>query len=1165
MKKIVVIFIILVLFSSPGSTLHAQWNTNTFVNLLISSLPTADMQTAPTSDGKTWIAFYHQNGGNYDMRAQLIDANGFKLLGPDGVLVSNQPSGSSISVFNICVDASNNLIIGDQDLRSGPQVAVVYKISEAGTHLWTSTGIVLGQGLVPYPAVLSNGEVAVVWNESTSNTLNLQKITTSGTLAWGAPIPIIVGTTNTTRGQVIGNTNGKFTVVYQKKGVGISTTLYSQMYDNSGIALYGPLQICNQTTSGARYYSIIAESDTTYFGYYASQGSRFNSFLQRIDPAGSIPWGINGSNFNTSTGSSDNYQMTTNINMTPGSNYVWSVCTFSNTSQTTYGVYIQKFLKTTGARQFTDGAKVVYAISANTDQQIGNLALTSDTPMFINYDVNEKIYATRLDASGNFMWPGNRVEISSTTAGGSTPKMRYGFSPDGPNRCAGIWIENRSTAYLGYAQGISIGGLIGLHVATQGNVPPVITTNGGTLQMVDTVFPAAANQAVTWSIVAGTGAATISGSGLVTAVANGTVYAKAVAVQDITVKDSLMITISGQAGQAPTVTTLAATGVTATAATLNGSVNANSLTTTVSFNWGLTIAYGNTIGATPGTVTGNSPTAVLANLSGLSPNTTYHFRVTATNSMGTTNGNDLTFTTSTGLPTVVTNAASNITTNSAQLNGTVTANTTATTVTFDWGTTISYGNTVAGTPGTVTGSTPTAVLANISGLTNGQTYHFRCVGVNSYGTTNGNDMSFVAGCTLPGAAGAITGPTAVCAGATNVAYSVGAIPNATSYNWTVPTGSTIASGQGTQNITVNFGTTSGNVTVTGNNTCGAGTPSSVAVTVNALPVPVITGNGTVCQASTNTYSTQTGQTAYVWSVSTGGQILSGQGTASVDILWNNSGAQTVSVTYTSPGGCQAATPTVFNVTVNPMPEPAGFVNGPTAVCAGSTGVAYSVATIANALTYVWTVPAGATIASGAGTNSITVDFALNASSGNVSVYGNNLCGNGIESSLAVTVNPIPPAPVITASWATLVSDAPQGNQWYFEGSMIPGAIYQTYAATQNGHYWDKVTLSGCSSDTSNHILITDVGISDNGHSIGADLYPNPGNGLVTLQISAKQQLVMDLFVYNSLGVKVLDIQDLTVRGVEKKVLDLRSEPAGIYTVILRNDGTLITRKFVINR
>ena len=637
----------ILIFDLVPVKIQAQWNTNTSVNLLISTLPTADMQQAATTDGKTWIAFYHQNGGNYDMRAQLIDANGYELLGTDGILVDNHTSGSATYVFSVCIDASNNLIIAFQDERSGPDQAVAYKISESGTQLWGADGVVLGQGLAPYPAALSNGEVVIAWNESTSNTLKLQKITTSGTLAWANPISIMVGSKTTTRGQVIANLAGKFTVVYQKRAAGISTTLYAQMFDNAGSSLYAPLQICTETTSGARYYSIVAEADTTYFGYYSSVGFRFNSFLQRINPDGTIPWGMNGSNFNTAVGTNDNYQGPTSINLTPGSPYVWSVCTFSNPNQTQYGVYIQKFLKTSGARQFTDYAKVVYAISGSCDQQAGDLALVDDTPMFMSLNSTYKIYATRLDANGGFIWPNNRVEISSTTAPASTPKMRYGFTPDGPNRCAGSWTEDRGGGYMGYAQGISVGGLIGIVVATQNGVPAVINTDGGTLQMVSTIFPTSADQSVIWSIVPGTGMATISPAGLVTAITDGTVYAKANAVQDTTVTDSLLITMTGQTAMPPTVVTMPATDITSSLATLNGTVDANNLTANVSFEWGLTTSYGNTITGIPPTVSGTTNTPVLAYLSGLQANTLYHFRAKGANLAGTSTGYDLTFTTST--------------------------------------------------------------------------------------------------------------------------------------------------------------------------------------------------------------------------------------------------------------------------------------------------------------------------------------------------------------------------------------------------------------------------------------------------------------------------------------------------------------------------------------
>lgn len=83
-------------------------------------------------------------------------------------------------------------------------------------------------------------------------------------------------------------------------------------------------------------------------------------------------------------------------------------------------------------------------------------------------------------------------------------------------------------------------------VSTQGGVPATISTNMGTLQLQTTVLPANANQQVSWSVRPVTGDATINATGLLTAVANGTVWAKARSVQDTTKADSLLVTITNQ-------------------------------------------------------------------------------------------------------------------------------------------------------------------------------------------------------------------------------------------------------------------------------------------------------------------------------------------------------------------------------------------------------------------------------------------------------------------------------------------------------------------------------------------------------------------------------------------------------------------------------------------
>lgn len=439
----------------------AQWTTNTSQNLEVAGLNVADLQTASTSDGKTWIAFYNNNAGNYDMRAQLLDAGGNKLLGPDGVLVCSQVSGSATFVFNVCLDASNNLIIAFQYQVAGNNTAVITKVNTDGSLPWGTNGVILGAGLAPYPALLTTGETVVAWNNNSPGTLYIQKLTTAGSLSWGVPVAVNVGASLTTRGQLVANPGGNFTMVFQKRGVGISTTLYAQRYNNDGVSQWvSPVQISTLTTSGARYYSILADGDITFFGYYASSGSRFFSYVQRINADGAMPWGENGKEFSTYSTGSDPYQQTTNIAHSAGSPYVWAVCTYSNTLQSQNGVYVQKFDNASGAVLLDPLGKEIYPISANSDIQTGKLSLIDDDPLFISYDVNYKIYATRLNATGDFAWPGSRVELSSTTAGGATPKGRFAFTDVINNQVVAVWYENRGVEYRAYAQQINSFGVI---------------------------------------------------------------------------------------------------------------------------------------------------------------------------------------------------------------------------------------------------------------------------------------------------------------------------------------------------------------------------------------------------------------------------------------------------------------------------------------------------------------------------------------------------------------------------------------------------------------------------------------------------------------------------------------------------------------------------------
>jgi len=243
--------------------------------------------------------------------------------------------------------------------------------------------------------------------------------------------------------------------------------------------------------------------------------------------------------------------------------------------------------------------------------------------------------------------------------------------------------------------------------------------------------------------------------------------------------------------QAPTATTGAATGISASGATLNGTVNANGASTTVTFEYGTTVAYGSTVTAGESPVTGSSDTAVSTVLAGLTSYTTYHFRVVGTNAGGTTYGADMTFTTLPEPPTVTTQAVSSITTTTATGNANITdlgnPNPTAHGVVWNTG----------GTPTTADSYTDKGAAAstgaftsNITGLSSNTTYYVRAYATNTAGTAYGSEVSFTTDAPAPTA----TTGTATAVGLTGATLNGTVNANGASTTVTFEYGTTVAYG-----------------------------------------------------------------------------------------------------------------------------------------------------------------------------------------------------------------------------------------------------------------------------------------------------------------------------------------------------------------------------------
>lgn len=227
---------------------------------------------------------------------------------------------------------------------------------------------------------------------------------------------------------------------------------------------------------------------------------------------------------------------------------------------------------------------------------------------------------------------------------------------------------------------------------------------------------------------------------------------------------------------------------------------------------------------------------------------------------------------------------------------------------------------------------------------------------------------------------------------------------------------------------------------------------------------------------------------------------------------------------------------------------------------------FTVGLIANATGYTWSIPTGATIVSGNNANSIVVDLSPNAVSGPITVFGTNNCNKGASSpAFNLTINPIPPAPVVTADGTSIGSSAFQGNRWFFSstkngnGSEVQGVVSRVYNPTQNGWYWSVVTLNGCTSSPSDRIFRL-----KSGENYRYNIYPVPNKGEFAITITTSDQEEFTIQVFDQLGQKIYEISGLEINGEFNHVISLNSPPTGIYTVVLRsNTGDVFTRKISI--
>ncbi|MFM6956118.1 MAG: SBBP repeat-containing protein [Ignavibacteria bacterium] len=232
-----------------------------------------------------------------------------------------------------------------------------------------------------------------------------------------------------------------------------------------------------------------------------------------------------------------------------------------------------------------------------------------------------------------------------------------------------------------------------------------------------------------------------------------------------------------------------------------------------------------------------------------------------------------------------------------------------------------------------------------------------------------------------------------------------------------------------------------------------GSNNGLNITINALPIPVINGNTSVCLGATNvqySVSPVSGH-SYQWYQPIRGTIVSGTTSSTVSINWNiATGTEQLKMRQTNnTTGCFKDT--ILNITIGSSPTPVIFGN--TSVCLGATNVQYSVSPVSGH-SYQWYQPIRGTIVSGATSSTVIINWTGATGTEQLKMrQTNNTTGCFKDTVINVTINSAPNPSII-------------GKSIVCEGDRLQ--LYQVQSVSNHSYQWlplNKGTYVGSTSSS----------------------------------------------------------------------------------------------------
>lgn len=415
--------IALLLASTVAPSALADWSSNPVTNTPVATVAGDQIQpkVVPGPDGGSYVSWFDNRVGGYDVYLQRFDRDGNPLWTENGILIADLDN-SSTQDYWLCSDGVDGCVLTFLDTRFGGVKVTATRVDAEGSQVWGDDGVqMVGAGASqnsPRVSLTGDGAIVVGWTDSSAT--GLHRFNLAGEAAWATPVFLTVAGAGLTLADLQpGDGTSVIASMVRATGFAGAKTLRAQKVDATGALLWGATHVTVFSSGSLQFGNFPAflsdGAGGAVFAWYTT--GPLQSWAQRVNAAGAIQWGTNGVSVTTTT---TKERVSPSVAFDPASQTTYVGFLDHTPASSLYGVGAQAF-DAAGARLWGANGATILATQTNFGTREMEAEVLDGKPTFFYVrDLafnNGTLFAAALNGDGTPAWRGTSVTLGAQALG----------------------------------------------------------------------------------------------------------------------------------------------------------------------------------------------------------------------------------------------------------------------------------------------------------------------------------------------------------------------------------------------------------------------------------------------------------------------------------------------------------------------------------------------------------------------------------------------------------------------------------------------------------------------------------------------------------------------------------------------------------------------------